>query len=266
MMGGWDVGSGPGPGRTDAVRPSVARMYDYVLGGKDNYRVDRDAAHRVMEVDPSFAELARANRQFVLRAVRVMARAGIEQFVDLGAGIPTSPNVHEVARAARPGARVVYVDHDPVVIAHSNALRAGQGVGIAHADAGDTGTILADRELSALIDFDRPVGVLAVALLHFLTDDENPARIAADWHGVCPTGSVLAISHGCADHLDAGDAEQIASVYDFGGQWRTRGEIAALTRPWRLRSQLTPVQQWPDTRPREYPGNEIELLCALADH
>lgn len=267
-MVGWDVNSGAGAaGRAGGLGPSPARVYDYLLGGKDNFRVDRDAAQRVVAMDPAFAGVARANRRFVLDAVTRMARAGIDQFVDLGAGIPTSPNVHEAARSVRPGARVVYVDRDPVVVSHSRALRAADGVAIVHADAGDTGAILADPALRDVIDFDQPVGVLAVALLHFIVDADHPGHIAADWHATCPPGSVLAISHGCADHLDPHDAKTISAAYDGGGQWRSRDQIVALTRPWRLRTPLTPVRHWPTTKPPERsPGNAIEVLCALADH
>ncbi|MGH3329243.1 MAG: SAM-dependent methyltransferase [Streptomycetales bacterium] len=172
------IGEGPLPRRIDTCRPSTARMYDYWLGGKDNYLVDRGAAAKVQEVFPDVRRLAWANRAFLVRAVRYLAEQGVDQFIDIGTGLPTPPNVPEIAREINPGARAVGVDNDPIVLAHNRALVAvDDGILTVDGDVRHPGQILADPELNALIDLDRPVAVLLVAILHFVTDDEDPAGI-----------------------------------------------------------------------------------------
>jgi hypothetical protein len=161
--------------RFDPSVPSPARIYDYYLGGKDNFPADREAAEQVLSVAPFGREVARANRQFLARAVMFMARSGIGQFVDLGTGLPTRPNVHEVARSVHPDARVLYVDNDPMVCAHARALLAtSDGIAAIQGDIRAPQTILSDPVTHTLIDFTQPVGVLFVAVLHFLTDDNQP--------------------------------------------------------------------------------------------
>lgn len=161
----------------DTSVPSPARMYDYYLGGKDNFPADREAAKRQMAVNPQASRAVHNNRRFLVRAVRFVAEQGIDQYVDLGAGIPTSPNVHEVARELDPGARIAYVDNDPVVVSHSRALRATEpGVMAIEADARDTDTILA--RLTGHLDWSRPVAVLALGLLHFMSVPEGHRLLA----------------------------------------------------------------------------------------
>jgi S-adenosyl methyltransferase len=155
--------------------PNPSRMYDYLLGGKDNFPADREAANRVIAAYPEARALARANRRFLTRAVWFLAEHGISQYIDLGTGLPTSPNVHQVARQVRPDARVVYVDNDPVVTCHGQALCAtNDGVAVIDGDIRDPRSILADPELTAVIDFAEPVAILCVAVLHFIRDEENP--------------------------------------------------------------------------------------------
>jgi hypothetical protein len=194
--------------------PSSARMYDYALGGKDNYAVDRETADRIFAAFPALRELVVANRGFLMRAVRFLAEQGIRQFIDLGAGIPTSPNVHEIALGVHPDVRVVYVDHDPIVAAHSRALRAdGEGVTVIEADIRDPDVVLARLEDRDLIDFDEPVGILFIDVLHFVTDEEDPAGIVARFRDRCAPGSHLALSIACRDGVDPESTEKVTAAY-----------------------------------------------------
>jgi SAM-dependent methyltransferase len=188
------------PEGVDTTIPSVARIYDYLLGGKDHFAVDRAAAAKFIEVVPEVPQIARANRQFLARSVRALAEAGVGQFIDLGAGLPTSPNVHEVARKVIPDARVVYVDHDPVVLTYGNALLAtDDGVTVIKGDVRDPAEVLGHPDLLQLIDFSQPVAVLILAVLHFVSDEENPAQIVAGYRDRLPPGGYLVISAGSSD-------------------------------------------------------------------
>ncbi|MGN9842280.1 SAM-dependent methyltransferase [Nonomuraea sp. H19] len=174
----------------DHQRPNPARMYDYMLGGKDNFAVDRQAIDQLAELIPEAVPLARANRAFLQRAVRYVAAAGVRQFIDLGSGLPTQGSAHEVA----PHARVVYVDHDPVVAAHARALlaRSDRAV-VVEADLLDTDEVLAGA--GAFLDLDQPVGVLLVSILHFLPDSAEPQQAVAVLRERVAPGSHLVISH-----------------------------------------------------------------------
>jgi hypothetical protein len=177
------------------TRPHAARVYDFVLGGRDNFAADREYAAKVMTVAPEYPRLARVNREFLIRTVRLLAESGIRQFIDLGTGIPTSPNVHEVARAVDPSARVVYVDNDPIVAMHNAALLADdQRVVTIRADIRRPDEILAHAGLTSLIDFAEPVGVLLVAVLHVISQDDDPAGIVARFRERMAPGSHLVIS------------------------------------------------------------------------
>ncbi|GHG47626.1 hypothetical protein GCM10018779_05060 [Streptomyces griseocarneus] len=180
----------------DTSRPHPARMYDYYLDGWDNYEVDRAAAERVIEVHPQVRLSARANRAFLRRAVREAVRGGIRQIIDIGTGIPTSPNTHEVAREIDPGVRVAYIDNDPIVATHAGAkLTDAGGAGFALADVRRPEAILDDPVVRGLIDFDEPVALLLVAVLHFVKDEEDPAGIVATLGDALPAGSMLVLSH-----------------------------------------------------------------------
>src|SRR3954463_12944373 len=159
----------------DITRPSVARMYDYYLGGKDNFEIDRVAVRQVEEAMPEIRQLAQENRAFLRRAVRFMSRQGIRQFIDIGAGLPTVGNTHEIAQEITPDARVVYVDNDPAVHVHGQALlAANENTTVVMADMRRPEEVLGHPETTRLIDFDRPVGVMLIAMTHFLTLDEGP--------------------------------------------------------------------------------------------
>lgn len=171
-------------------------MYDAMLGGEHNFAIDREALAAFTAIDPQVRMLARANRAFLGRAVRFLADAGVRQFIDLGSGIPTQGNVHEVAQAASPGARVVYVDNDPVAVAHSTSLLADNPDAEAiDADIRRPADILASPQMRKLIDFEQPVAVLMITILHFVTAEEDPAGIVADFRDALPEGSWLALTH-----------------------------------------------------------------------
>lgn len=194
--------------------PSSARIYDYFLGGKDNFPADREAAEEIAGYLPSIREAAHINRAFVGRAVRYLVNgAGITQLLDIGTGLPTKRNVHEVAHEADPEARVVYVDHDPVVLAHArDLLNSDANAVILGHDMRDTGAILADPELRGLFDFSQRVGILFVSVLHFLSDADDPAGIIARLLAPFPSGSYVALTHGTADV--APGVNDAARVYD----------------------------------------------------
>jgi hypothetical protein len=190
--------------RTDIPHP--ARMYDYFLGGKDNFEADREAAERALAVSPLFRDVARVNRAFLRRAVRYVAGQGIRQFLDIGTGIPTAGNTHQVAQAIDPGVRVAYVDNDPIVLTHARTLMSGPGQGataVVEGDLRDPEAILADPEVRALLDFGQPVALLLVAVLHFIEDGEDPYGVVERLVDALPPGSFLVLSH-----ASAGDASK----------------------------------------------------------
>jgi hypothetical protein len=194
--------------------PSSARIYDYFLGGKDNYPADRKAAEVIAGYLPGIREAAQINRAFVGRAVRfLVGEAGVTQLLDIGAGLPTQRSVHEVAAEVDRGTRVVYVDHDPVVLAHARDLLSAEPCAeILQHDMRQPEEILADPELRALIDFGQPVGILLVSMLHFLSDADTPASIISRLLAPFPSGSYVALTHGTADV--APRVSDAARVYD----------------------------------------------------
>ncbi len=243
------------PSDIDTSRPHPARMYDYYLGGKDNYPVDREAAREVLRAVPEGRELARANRAFLQRAVRfLVGAAGIRQIIDIGTGIPAAGNVHEVAAEVAPGTRVVYVDNDPIVHVHANALLTGSGTTrIVLADLREPGKILADPRVGELIDFGRPVALLLIAILHFIAEEEDPSRILATLRDALPPGSYLALSHATNDFRTEA-VDRAAAVYRRATSPATvRGyeQIAAFFQGWDLvEPGLVQVPLWrPDSQP-----------------
>lgn len=201
------------PPDVDTSTPSVARMYDYYLGGKDNFAVDREAAEKVIAHFPDLRTVAQNNRHFLVNAVQCMAEAGVQQFIDLGTGIPTSPNVHEVAREIHPNAKIVYVDNDPIVMAHNRALRATTpGVITIQHDLRQPANVLGDPLLADILDFTEPVGVLFVAVLHFVRNDLAPG-IVAQFRRNMVTGSHMAISTLCTEGMEAPAISQLESLY-----------------------------------------------------
>ncbi|MFC4121212.1 SAM-dependent methyltransferase [Nonomuraea zeae] len=253
------------PKGVDTTKPSVSRVYDFMLGGKDNYAVDRQVAAMALEVAPDAPEAAQANREFLGRVVRFLAaEAGIRQFIDIGSGLPTQGNVHEIAKSAAEDTRVVYVDHDPIVLVHGRALLAvDDGTTIVEADLRHPAAILDHPEVQRLIDFDQPVGLLMFAILHHLADDEDPAGIAARMVERLPSGSYLAVSHFHNPGLEhpevskqAFAAEKIFNETLGTGRWRTREEILAYFDGLELLEPgLVPLPEWrPDSDDRAEPG------------
>jgi len=187
----------------DTGRAHPARVYDYLLGGKDNFAADRAAATEGLKVNPNAATAPRQNRAFLRRAVRFLAaEAGIRQFLDIGTGLPTTPNVHQIAQGVDPSARVVYVDNDPIVLTHARALLTSTPEGrTAYVDANlqDVERILAAPDLRAVLDLDRPVALTLLAILHFIDDGGDPYAIVERLMAALPAGSYVVISHITAD-------------------------------------------------------------------
>ncbi|MEU4686948.1 SAM-dependent methyltransferase [Streptomyces xinghaiensis] len=184
------------PQGIDLSVPSVSRIYDFYLGGSHNFEADREAARRAMEIMPGLPKIMQANRAFMRRVVRYAVGQGITQFLDIGSGIPTFGNVHEVAQAAAPEAKVVYVDNDPVAVAHSRAVLEGsESAVITAADLREPSAILSSPEARSMLDFGKPVALLLVAVLHFLTDDDEPRRVVAELRDALPPGSLMALTH-----------------------------------------------------------------------
>ncbi|HEX9343766.1 MAG TPA: SAM-dependent methyltransferase [Actinomycetota bacterium] len=209
-----------------------ARMYDYFLGGKDNFPADREAAEKVLAIVPEGRDMARENRAFLGRAVRFLAGSGIRQFLDIGTGIPTQGNTNAVAHAVAHDARVAYVDNDPIVLVHARALLAAHDqdrTTVVQADLRQPAELLAHPEVRAMIDFQQPVAILLVAILHFIRDQEDPAGIVACLKQVMAPGSYLVISHGTQD-LDPVMAQRAVRPYNQATApfiLRSRDEIAS---------------------------------------
>ncbi|MFI5756322.1 SAM-dependent methyltransferase [Streptomyces sp. NPDC051569] len=190
------------PHGIDISVPSVSRIYDYYLGGSHNFEVDREAARKAMEFMPGLPKIMKANRAFLRRAVEFALSEGITQFLDIGSGIPTFGNVHEVAEAASPDARVVYVDHDPVAVAHSQAVLAGRdNAVIVSGDLRKPAAILNSPETTGLLDLERPVALLLVAVLHFMEDEDEPHRAVAELRDALAPGSLLVLTHASYDGI-----------------------------------------------------------------
>ncbi len=197
----------------DAEAPNVARMYDFMLGGKDNYACDRQAVGMLTQMAPEAPLRARQNREFLGRAVRYVAGQGVSQFLDVGAGLPTQDNVHQVARMAVPDARTVYVDNDPVVLAHARALLStDSGTTVVAGDVREPVAILGDPQTRAQLDFARPVCVLLVAVLHFVPDSDLPDRIVAAFRDAIAPGSYLILSHASMDGAPPAEAARVGDA------------------------------------------------------
>ncbi|GAA4789317.1 MULTISPECIES: SAM-dependent methyltransferase [Streptomyces] len=249
------------PDAIDTKVPSVARMYDYFLGGDDNYQSDREACAELLKQVPSTKVLALNNRSFLRRVVRLLASEyGIRQFVDHGSGLPTQDNVHQVAQAVDPSSRVVYVDNDPIVLAHGRALLdENDRTTVIQADMRDTDGIFGHEETRRLIDFDQPVAALFVSVLHCIPDEDDPAALVRRVAERLAPGSFLVVCQLVSDR-----AEIRTFVTDFmaqatGGNWGRVREEHEVTRffdglqilepglvevsTWRPDTELAPVQQ-----------------------
>ena len=247
------------PRSIDISVPSVSRIYDFYLGGSHNFEVDREAARRAMEFMPGLPKIMQANRAFMRRAVRHAVDQGITQFLDIGSGIPTFGNVHEVAQAASPGARVVYVDRDPVAVAHSQAVLDGNAhADVAAADLLKPQDILTSPQVERLLDLDRPVALLLVAILHFVEDAEDPYGAVAQLSDALAPGSMLVLTHASYEGIPL-PAERAGGAVDVYKDirnpliMRSREEIARFFEGYDMvEPGLVPMPHWrPDTAPED---------------
>jgi len=268
-----DVTSPPGdlPSSIEMDKPNAARIYDYMLGGSHNFEVDRKFADDMMAATNSTPRSYRMNRSFLRRAVRFMVDNGIDQFLDLGSGIPTVGNVHEIAQAANPDVRVVYVDNEPVAVSHSRRMLADNpNAAIVDADLRDPRAVLDDPETRRLLDFSRPIGLLMVAIFHFIPDSDRPVEIVNRYREAVQGGGYLAMSHFTGD-----DQAQVSAHH--GIEWykqtanplimRSKSEFATLLDGVDLVAPgLVWVQQWrPDsTEPELANVSESAIYAAVA--
>ncbi|WP_189227158.1 SAM-dependent methyltransferase [Saccharothrix coeruleofusca] len=237
------------PEGVDTSIPSVARTYDYLLGGAHNLAVDRRMADEMLRVLPGARHLVRLNRSFLRRAVTHLVRRGVRQFLDIGSGIPTAGNVHEVARAHAPDCRVVYVDKDPVAVAHSRMLLAGdERTDVVLADLRDPEDVLGRPEVKGLLDLDQPVALLLLLVVHFLTDEEDPVGLLGRYRDRLAPGSFLVVSHATDDRR----AETMRRAADTVRRARSRDNLV-----YRDRAEVTAL----------FTGYELEepgvVGCAL---
>jgi hypothetical protein len=212
----YDEQAAFGPGAIDFSTPNVARIYDYYLGGKDNFPPDREVARQVLIMAPDIPLAALENREFLKRAIEfLVCEAGIEQFIDIGPGLPTQGNVHELVRQYEPNAPVVYVDNDPVVLTHGRALLHGAGgVTIVDGDLRKPGAILVHPELRELIDLSRPAALCMSLVLHFITDAEDPWAVVARLRDSIRPGSYLVLTHVTGDERTIDTMSEIRGIYD----------------------------------------------------
>jgi O-methyltransferase involved in polyketide biosynthesis len=219
------------PGGIDTSVASPARMYNYYLGGKDNFASDRRAAEEIYTQIPDLPEVARDNRAFLRRAVRTLVDAGVRQFIDIGTGLPTEGGVHEIAQRIDPASRIVYVDNDPIVLAHARALLTSSPEGATAyiaADLREPDTIFGHPDVRDLIDLDQPVGLLLVAVLHFITDEEDPHGLLSRYRSSLAPGSHIALAHATKDDRPAEAVQKMTDVYRRASapfNFRTREQI-----------------------------------------
>jgi S-adenosyl methyltransferase len=242
----------------DINRPSIARVYDCSLGGFHNFTADRQLVETMREMMPEALLMARANRAFLTRAVRFCLKSGVRQFLDIGSGIPTSGNVHEVARRIDPGSRVVYVDSDPVAVAHSQAILGDDDkAAIIEADVREPKLILEHPAVHRLIDFDQPLGLMMVAVLHFVADEEDPRGLIDQFAKRMVAGGYLVMSHGTADGPTGSQMTKVTDLYRktvADNTMRSRAEVQALFGGFDL---LSPGVVWPEEWVQ--PGGDDEV-------
>jgi hypothetical protein len=263
---GSNEGKPPG---FDTSVANAARMWNYWIGGKDNYRVDREAGELVREAMPALPLVARMLRRFLITTVDELSAAGVRQFLDIGTGMPTADNTHDVAQRAAPESRIVYVDHDPVVISHARALLTSSPAGktdYIQADLRDWETISAGARRT--LDFSRPVGVLLIAVLHFILDAEDPHQLIARMVADLAPGSYLVIAHAASD-IEAGTAAAMARSYNATSSLnitpRDRATVARFFDGMELTGRgLQPLAQWWGTSPDTLSEPGLSCYCGIA--
>jgi hypothetical protein len=250
----------------DTGRPHPARVYDHLLGGKDNFAADRAAAAEGLKANPNAATAPRQNRAFLERTVRFLAaEQGVRQFLDIGTGLPTRPNVHEVAQGVDPSARIVYVDNDPIVLTHARALLTSHPSGrtaYAGARLQEAERILEDPQLRSALDLDRPVALLLFAVLHFIEDQEDPYGIVERLMAGLPSGSFLVVSHITADH-DPESWARFAAIMRKQGiatRMRSRDEVARFfTGLEVVEPGVVPILRWRPDAETEFTDAQVAL-------
>lgn len=258
-----DPSAPPSNGNGPAETASIARMYDYYLGGSNHRPVDREVADKALAVRPEIIEIARANRAFLGRAVRFLAAVGIRQFIDIGAGLPTQDNVHQVAQRIAPDATVLYVDNDPAVIGHGRTLlETSDTAHLIEGDLLEPAAILAHPHLRQRIDLDRPVAILILAVLHFIPDDDRARQAIRHLHQSLAPGSYVAISCGISEALGQ-DAQSLVNLYrGAGSATRTTADVATFFDGLELLDPgLVPLPRWRPDGP--VPGHRPEHMWII---
>ncbi|MFD7907257.1 SAM-dependent methyltransferase [Kitasatospora sp. NPDC059722] len=254
------------PEGTDLDKPNAARVYDYYLGGSHNFEVDREMARKALALWPELPQIMRSNRAFLRRAVTLLAERGISRFLDIGSGIPTFGAVHEIARAIRPEAQVVYVDRDPVAVAHSRLLLADDpGCAVVQADLRDA-DLLAHPEVAGLLAAGEPVGVLLVAVAHFVSDDEDPWKLIATIRDALAPGSALVLSHASSEGRpdQAEDHQNLYRMTPTPLTMRTRAQVTAMFEGFELvEPGVVYLPQWRPDQP-ESVGEHPERMSGVA--
>lgn len=260
------------PEDVDSERPSIARIYDFYLGGNHNFPVDREAARQVVEMAPELPEIMRVNRAFLRRAVRHLVETGIRNFLDLGSGIPTVGNVHEIAQAFDPTSRVVYVDNDQVAVSHSREILNGNDRAMAiRADLREPATVLDDPEVNRLLllGLGEPMAVLMSAVLHFVPDDDEAAALVATYRDAMPSGSYLVLSHACDRVSSAKRVGPAADQYSrtiAPMKLRSPQEVTRLLEGFEILDPgVVYCSQWrPDPEDGPVPADPLPTACAVA--
>lgn len=258
------------PDSIDLETPSAARMYDYYLGGSHNFAADRKLAEEYMRVLPDMPHISRANRHYLGRAVTFLAEAGIDQFLDLGSGLPTGGNVHDVAHAVNPEVEVVYVDADSVTVAHGQAMLADVPFAdMVHADLRDPQSVLSSPAVAEHLDLSRPLAVLMVAVLHFVSPVDDPGAVVGAYREATVPGSYLVVSHATNDYHPetARQAENVYSQASHTMNFRSRAEVLGLMQGYELvEPGLVDVINWrPDQSPDHDPlGADVTRYNLLA--
>ncbi|MFF2655836.1 SAM-dependent methyltransferase [Kitasatospora sp. NPDC058032] len=255
------------PEGTDLDKPNAARVYDYYLGGSHNFEVDREMARKAIALWPELPQIMRSNRAFLRRAVQFAAERGIGRFLDIGSGIPTFNSVHEIARAIRPEAQVVYVDRDPVAVAHSRLLLEDDpGSSVVQADLRDVEDLMSRPEVTALLAAGEPVAVLLVAVMHFVEDAEDPWKLVAVIRDALPPGSALVLSHASLESRpdQAEDHQRLYRMTPTPLTMRTHEQIAAMFEGFELvEPGIVHLPQWRPEQPGTV-GEHPERIAGVA--